>query len=416
MLVLALQIALFAHLVWLGFHLLSRSRFQSLPSSLGIQTLLLAGFIGFIVVSDEARPDWDAAKGMAAATFVLTGAMVWTFGRIVGQNRGERERRSSAALLELVGIVAGVLGGVAGAAIFVFAPDTVSVTPAVQFVVGVAFIAAGVSVTRIESNASGESYLLDLGKSYDYSFLIAAIFGGQVVLAMWTGTGVTGTMLALLLGTITAAIAIQVFLDRVQLLLDQIAFANTAWLREERAQLRRVENILPRVNMTDPLTIPEDEFSKLTRRALSNYGDLTKLATSPLTNLPEVHRRLAARELEPSTLERARELKVLLAESIERLRPRTDGAVGTTDEWRYYNALYFPYIVGMRPYSSTAVHNFDEPAQREVLDWFQVYVPERTLYNWQNAAAALIAGHLREQEEIAVSPNVASSREFTAAS
>ncbi len=265
------------------------------------------------------------------------------------------------------------------------------------------------------SEESGEALLPDLFRSYDYSFLISAVFGGQVVFAMWVGPGATTAMVALLLGTITAAIALQVFLERVQSLLDRIAFANLPWLRQERANLREIENLLPRVNMTDPLTIPEDEFSKLTRRALSNYGDLTKLATSPLTNLPEVHRRLLMRGAEPSTLERARELKVLLAEAIERLKPRNGDEIGTTDEWRFYNALYYPYVAGMRPYSSTAVHSFDEPGHHEVLDWFRTYVPERTLYNWQNSAAALIAGHLREQEESAVVPEFVTAQKLTTA-
>jgi hypothetical protein len=32
----------------------------------------------------------------------------------------------------------------------------------------------------------------------------------------------------------------------------------------------------------------------------------------------------------------------------------------------------------------------------EILNWFQQQVPERTLYNWQTAAAALVAQDLRE--------------------
>jgi hypothetical protein len=281
---------------------------------------------------------------------------------------------------------------------------------------GCLYLVAGIAAAKRMSDESGEALLPDLVRSYDYAFLIAAVFGGQVALAMWAGPGATTAMVALLLGTITASIAIQVFLDRVQALLDRIAFANVPWLRQERASLREIENLLPRVNMTDPLTIPEEEFSKLTRRALGHYGDLTKLATSPLTNLPEVHRRLLARGVEPSTLERARELKVLLAEAIERLKPMNGEALGTTDEWRFYNALYYPYILGMRPYSTTAVHGFDMPGHYDVLDWFRTYVPERTLYNWQNSAAALIAGHLREQEESAVLPATTPSPALTTVS
>ena len=37
-----------------------------------------------------------------------------------------------------------------------------------------------------------------------------------------------------------------------------------------------------------------------------------------------------------------------------------------------------------------------EPAAREALTWFQSQVPERTLHNWQNAAAKLIARDLSE--------------------
>ncbi|NDJ55255.1 MAG: hypothetical protein GYB68_19460, partial [Chloroflexi bacterium] len=34
---------------------------------------------------------------------------------------------------------------------------------------------------------------------------------------------------------------------------------------------------------------------------------------------------------------------------------------------------------------------------RHVIEWFRAQVPERTLYNWQNAAAKLVAQDLREQ-------------------
>ena len=38
-----------------------------------------------------------------------------------------------------------------------------------------------------------------------------------------------------------------------------------------------------------------------------------------------------------------------------------------------------------------------DPAAQEALDWFRTYIPERTLYNWQNAAAKLVAQDLRER-------------------
>jgi hypothetical protein len=106
-----------------------------------------------------------------------------------------------------------------------------------------------------------------------------------------------------------------------------------------------------------------------------------------------------------NTLERAAELKALLCESIERLKPRESNGVGfgATDAWRHYNALYFPYVVGMKPYRSryvdeAALANGDLNADtRAALEWFRVSVPERTLHNWQTAAARLVAQDLRER-------------------
>ena len=40
----------------------------------------------------------------------------------------------------------------------------------------------------------------------------------------------------------------------------------------------------------------------------------------------------------------------------------------------------------------------DKNKSQEATEWFATAVPERTLHNWQNEAAALIARHLRELE------------------
>lgn len=404
---LILKVILFAHLIWLCFYVFRRSEGRRASGYVGSGCGILALTIAMdaILLNDPGDAYVSAASigtGLAIGAMATGLAMVFE----TGPWNGGRSGRST-----LVEILLFLLPGLA--LVIAFEALDFEITWIALAVLGLGFLAGGIIAARRMSDESGEALLPDLVRSYDYSFLIAAVFGGQVALAMWSGPGATTPMLVLLLGTITAAIAIQVFLDRVQTILDHVAFANVPWLRQERAQLRQIENLLPRVNMTDPLTIPEEEFTRLTRRALSNYGDLTKLATSPLTNLPEVHRRLMARGVDPSTLERARELKVILAEAIERLKPMNGEEIGTTDEWRFYNALYYPYVVSMRPYSRTAVHNFDDAAHVEVLEWFRTYVPERTLYNWQNAAAALIAGYLREQEEIALSPGAAPAARLT---
>jgi hypothetical protein len=124
-------------------------------------------------------------------------------------------------------------------------------------------------------------------------------------------------------------------------------------------------------------------------------GDLPRLASSPLTRLPGVEQRLAARGAPDQPLERAAELRALLTESIARLKPRDGGDFGTSDAWRHYNALHFPYVVGLRPYRRRPSHNGLDPTAQQALDWFGAQVPERTLHNWQNAAAKLVAEDLR---------------------
>ena len=62
---------------------------------------------------------------------------------------------------------------------------------------------------------------------------------------------------------------------------------------------------------------------------------------------------------------------------------------------RYYNALYFPYVAGVRAYAQNATAAGLDPAARQAWQWMVTEVPQRSLHNWQNAAARLIAADLR---------------------
>lgn len=105
--------------------------------------------------------------------------------------------------------------------------------------------------------------------------------------------------------------------------------------------------------------------------------------------------RLADRGTADAPLARATELKILLGECIARLKPKSDDEFGTSDEWRHYNALYFYCVRGIRPYSVRTKRADLDPAGRRALSWFADQVPERTLHNWQTAAARIIAHELR---------------------
>ena len=256
----------------------------------------------------------------------------------------------------------------------------------------------GFAIALWDAFNEGESLQRDIIRSFAAACGVALLFGALVILTMGAGIGATLPMIALLLATIAIAIALQTFDGVVQILLDRLAFIGQPKLQEERTEARAVAMAQVRaIPMLDLQSLDDDEFVRLTRRALSHYGDLPRLSTSPLTHLPIVAARLAERNAIGNALEAATELKTLLAESIARLKPRS-GDFGTSDEWRFYNALHFPYVVGLRPYTTrTSIDGLDSTA-REALAWFRADVPERTLHNWQNAAARLVAQDLRGRD------------------
>lgn len=255
--------------------------------------------------------------------------------------------------------------------------------------IGVDIALLGGCVAVFDAFDEGETIRRDMLWSLAVAGGTAVLFGSQVALAML----VAGDLDLLLYGVVAAAIAVQVLARPINTLADRFAFPPD--LRRERGELRDVAAALPRRDETLALAaLDEAEFVRLTRRALSNYGDLGKLVSSPLAALPAIDSRLAARGAAGAPLERATELKALLLDTIARLKPR-DGDFGTSEEWRHYNALYFYYVVGVRPYSvRTKVTELD-PVARRALAWFADHVPERTLHNWQAAGAKIVAGELR---------------------
>lgn len=258
--------------------------------------------------------------------------------------------------------------------------------------IGVDLALLGGCVAVFDAFDEGEAIRRDMLWSLLLAGGSSVLFGSQVALAALL---VGRSLDPLLFGVVAAAIAVQVLARPITSVADRFAFRSAPELRRERTELRQAEAALPRRDETVALAALGDaEFVRLTRRALSHYGDLGKLVASPLTALPAIDARLAARGAPDGPIERATELKALLLETITRLKPR-DGDFGTSEEWRHYNALYFYYVVGVRPYSvRTKVTELD-PAARRALAWFADQVPERTLHNWQAAAAKIVAAELR---------------------
>jgi hypothetical protein len=262
----------------------------------------------------------------------------------------------------LVGVMFGLS---AGAFLLDLLPAAITL-PSLGFDV----VVFGVLVAVTDAIEEGESIRADMLRSLVIAGFTAVLFGSQVVL--FDGPDL------LVCTTVAAAIAVQVLANPLASVVDRLAVPAVA---AERAELREAAESLPKRRPL--ITEDEAEFARLTRKALSHYGDLGKLVASPLIALTEPG----------PPLDRAAELKHLLLTSIQRLKP-ADGDFGTSDEWRYYNALYFYYVKGIRPYSVRTKREDLDAEDRRALQWFVTQVPERTLHNWQNAAARLVAADL----------------------
>ena len=263
--------------------------------------------------------------------------------------------------------------------------------------VGVDLLFLGFCIAWFDAFDEGETFLPDMIRSFVLTTIIVLVFAGQVGFVIAIQTGLTNGMKLLLTTTVLASILVSVFGSALQNLLDGYAFSRNPSIREERRRLVTESAILSRKDAGIDLSrLNESERSRLTRRALSHFGNLNRLASNPLTQLPEIESRIKERNIPDSTLDRANELKAILTESILKLKPQSEKNFDTTDEWRFYNALFFPYVTGLRPYSRMQEKELDG-FERDALEWFQSFVPERTLHNWQNTAAKLIANDLWEK-------------------
>ena len=246
---------------------------------------------------------------------------------------------------------------------------------------GFDLIFLGITITAWDAFDAGEAIREHLVRS----FVATLYYSGALALI----ASLFSDNLTLLVLLITFGILTQTFSNTIQSFLDKLTLPQQ--LNDERQTLRQTADALPLLasRRLEPAFANEEQFTRLTRRAVSHLGDLPKLATSPLVNLPIIQG--------TNPLDRAHGLKSLLIQSIQKLRPQSEEKFGTTDEWRYYNALYFPYVLGLKPYTRRVDYDSLDETSRAALDWFQTSVPERTLHNWQNTAAKLIADDLKIQ-------------------
>ena len=182
----------------------------------------------------------------------------------------------------------------------------------------------------------------------------------------------------------------------------------TPLVRQERSAARAYEAALAvQPAGPHPDLATTKAFDDAVRRALTHLSDPTKLATSPLLNLTVVAQGVRDQQLEDNRLNRAAVLKEVLLDLLDGLRPADGGGRVTSDAWRYYNCLYYPYVRGIgRRRAPSVLRQLAERRKREggprgdleqVLDWL-LQVDEDTFYKWQRRGSDTIAAALRERE------------------
>ena len=360
---------------WLGLYLLARDPRKPLlwwsgagligysaavvvphPVLVGVPALAWTGAILLLARPELIRWWAGGAVVFLAASFWVPWLVLLPLGASVALAMRKR------AYFSLVGVMFGLS---AGAFLLRLLPDALTLP-----MIGLDLVAFGVLVAVTDAVEEGEAIRADMLRSLVISAFTAVLFGSQVVFF--------GGPELLVFTTVAAAIAVQVLANPLATVVDRLAVPAVA---AQRAELREAAEALPRRRPL--ITEDEAEFARLTRKALSHYGDLGKLVASPLIALTD----------DGPPLDRAAQLKSMLLASIQRLKP-ADGDFGTSDEWRYYNAVYFYYVKGIRPYSVRTKREDLDAEDRRALQWFVTQVPERTLHNWQNAAARLVAADL----------------------
>jgi hypothetical protein len=348
-----------------------------LPEESSARGLLPFYYYGQILITElllvfnlwGAFPDW-------ALIFVVS-LPIFTYLIVLIYEHRKHQQRGRLALTIIATIFFGLSVGL-------FIPDDIFPESWLVVAMGLDLIVLGIGIAIHDAFQEGHALRRSMWSSLHSVFFVCLLIGGQVALAI-LGLGISLAMLALLLGLLATGIAMVVFAPHLRL-------TQTAEAVETSAR-----NIDPGMDFS---AISEEDFVRYTRRALSYLDDLPKLASNPLTQLPLIEARLSSRHTHIDTLARTNELKSVLIEGIKRLKPKTESNFGTTNDWRYYNALYFPYVVGLKPSRRRQTKNDLADYEIEALDWFRREIPERTLHNWQNKAAKLIALDLREKTQI----------------
>lgn len=320
-------------------------------------------------------------EGKLVALAPLIGGLVllWRFGDKI-RPRMLPAAVTAAAVLYALGLVV------------ILVPIDLGAPALVLAAMSVDMLVLGYLVAVADAVDAGERLLPDLRRAAVSAVVGALLVGGLATLTMLAAPDDRAvTVLQFLM--VAAVMTYAGLAGPARRWLDRLAFLNDDRLRLDRAALLLLAEALPRRRERHHLiAMSAEEFRRLTARALDNYGDRGRLLRSPLMDLPTVDRRLTGQGAE-KPLARVNELRAVLQENVARLKP--PGVFGTTEEWRYYNVLYYCCVLGLRPYERRRLRTdgLDRDARR-ALDWFQRYVPRRHMQHWQREASRIVADRL----------------------
>ncbi|MFI5931485.1 hypothetical protein [Actinoplanes sp. NPDC051494] len=281
--------------------------------------------------------------------------------------------------------------------IVVLAPIDLGAPVLVLATVGIDLLLLGYLVAVADAVEVGERLLPDLRRSLAGALVAALLCGGPAAVTMMAAPGRT-VVTVLQFVVVAVVMSAAGAAGPVRAGLDRLAFLRDERLRRERSALLLAAEALPRRRERHRMiAMDEPEFRRLTRRALDDFADVGRLLRNPLVDLPVVDRRLHARGpgVIGQPLVRVAELRAVLSEQVDALKPAgATGAAGTTEEWRFYNALHYCCVLGLRPYDRVPrVEGLDRDARR-VLDWLRRYVRRDALELWQDEGAGRIADRL----------------------
>jgi hypothetical protein len=279
----------------------------------------------------------------------------------------------------------------------VFLPSSLISKSWVITLIGLDIVLMGIGIAVLDAFDEGHQLKKDMKDSLISTTAIGILFSGQVAIVIYFSPAINEFLVLLLFSSLFSA----VFVQSIPVMAISSMFNKNDEVKKniKKFQVLSHKSKMILKDEIDFYNMPNDEFERYTRRAISYINDLAKLSTSPLIKHPLVEKYLQESENQEDTLSRTHALKVLLSKFIFRLKPQIEDSSGTTDDWKYFNVLYYPYIAGIKPNKKLLFQDGISPEDKKVIEWFVDQVPDRTLYNWQNIASKMIAQHFQDMLE-----------------